>query len=151
MKRILLALAVCLLWACNAYAQPGVQGSICYTTNGRNCVPAIQASNSVAIAISTATTTKVITAVTGQLIFVTSFDLVSTAANTAQWVYGTTVTNPCDTGRIVLTGAYGMSTFTVITKGNGSGPILFVPVSNDLCLVSTTTGAINGSVSYVQF
>lgn len=147
MKKLLLVVAALFFAATNSYAQG--PSSLCFTTDGRNCVPAVAASNSVPVAITTATTTQLVALSATKKIYVTSFDLVSTAANTFQFVYGTG-TN-CGTGTTSLTGAYGMSTFTVITKGNGFSSILFVPIGNALCAVTTTTGAINGSVAYAQF
>lgn len=132
-----------------AYSAPANLQSLCYTTNGNNCVPAVAASNSAAIAVSSGTTTQLVALASGKGIYVTSFDLVSTAAQTAKFVYGTG-TN-CGTGTTDLTGAYGMTTFTVISKGDGLGAILFVPGGNALCITTTTTGALNGSISYAQF
>lgn len=130
-----------------ALAQPN---TICYTTNGVNCVPAVQAASSIAInGLAAGGPTQIVAASTGKWIYITSFDFVSTAAATVQLVYGTG-TN-CATGTTNLTGAYGMSTFTVITKGNGLSGVLFVPSGNALCITVTGTGPVNGSLSYAQF
>lgn len=130
-------------------AQSTVLGSICYTSNGRNCEPSIQSASSAKVSVATSTTIEIIALATGKAIYVTSFDLVTTAANTSKWVYGTGTA--CATGQTDLTGAYGQSTFTVISKGNGLGTILFVPKSNALCLTTTTSAQTSGSVSYTQF
>lgn len=148
MKRLFLAVAALIFAATASYAQPAPT-SLCFTTNGANCVPGIQASNSAPITAVTATTTQIVALIAGKKIYVTSFDLVSTAANTVQFVYGTG-TN-CGTGTTALTGVYGMSTFTVITKGDGVGTILFVPAGNAFCVVTGQAVQLSGSVSFAQF
>lgn len=148
MKRLLaLVLWVLLLLPTIVLAQSTQQ--LCYTTDGNNCQSAFAASNSAKVSIASAATTEIVALSTTKYIFVTSFDLVSTAAQTAKFVYGSGTA--CATGATDLTGAYGMSTFTVITKGTGMGSILFVPYGKALCITTTTTGQLSGSVSYVQF
>lgn len=149
MKRFILGLFLFLAFGVSFANAQSVSSSICYTTDGRNCVPAIAANKSASIAVTSATTTQLVALLSGKSIYVTSFALVSTAANTAKFVYGTG--SNCGTGTTDLTGAFGMSTFTVIPHGNGLGSVLYVPPSNALCVVTTTTGTINGLVSYTQF
>lgn len=148
MKHIILLLAL-LLFGTPIYAQNVPSFQLCHTTNGNNCVPEIGASNSVPVSVSSNTTTQLVALVAGKHIYVTSFDLVTTAANTVGFVYGTG--SSCGTGTTALTGIYGMSTFTALSKGNGVGAILFVPVGNALCIVTTTSAQTSGSVSYAQY
>lgn len=131
----------------NALAQGPV--AVCYMNAQGGCTPAVQTTNSVKIAISTATTTEIIALVANKNIFVTSWDGVSSAAGTFKWVYGTGTA--CGTGTTDLTGTYAFGASTVVTKGNGLGPILIVPRGNALCATSASTINIQGSVSYAQF
>lgn len=144
--KLLLAL-IASLFVSSASAQ-GLT-SHCYTTNGLNCVPAVAAAYSAKISIASGTTTEIVPLLTGKQIYVTSFDLVTTAANTFKFVYGTGTA--CATGTTDLTGAYGLTTFSVVTKGNGMGAVLFVPAGNALCAVTSTSAQTSGSVSYSQF
>ena len=148
MKKILLVLAALLLAPSFLYAQSSQQ--LCYTTNGNNCVPAIQASNSKSIAISSATTTELIPLVSGKAIYVTSFNVDAPGTETIQFAYGTGTT--CGTGTTGLTGVYSLTVATnVVTVGNGLGIVLYVPAGNALCAVTTGASSIAGSVSYAQF
>lgn len=150
MKKILLALAALFISASSLYAQPGPQ-SLCYTTNGTNCVPAVQASNSVSIASNTASTFELVAASTGKAIYVTSFNVDVNGTETVQFKYGTG-TN-CGSGTTVLTGVYSLTVGTnVVTVGNGLGVVLYVPQGNALCYTTTAgTTVVAGSVSYAQF
>lgn len=121
----------------------------CYSTGQNNCVPAVAASNAAIIAVSSNTTSELVALVAGKRIYVTSWDLISSAAGTFKFVYGTG-TN-CGTGTTDLTGTYTVGTSTVFTKGNGLGMLLVVPVSNALCYTSGASIAAQGTVSYVQF
>lgn len=148
MKRLLIgALFALALNASFANAQSTQQ--ICYTSNGSNCVPSIQASNSVPLAISSATTTQIVPLSGTKSIYVTSWDGISSAAGTLLWVYGTG-TN-CATGTTSLTGTYTFGASTVFSKGDGHGGILFVPPGNALCVTSASTINFQGSISYAQF
>lgn len=147
----ILSVVVLALWALLptiSNAQQG-NGSLCFTTNGDNCVPGLQASNSVAIAISAATTTRLVAAVTDKAIFVTSWDIMAANTNNITLVYGTG-TN-CATGSVSLTGSYPLIAQAGISKGNGVGAILFIPKNNALCITTSASTLVAGSVSYVQF
>ncbi len=146
--KYLLGILMALFFSAN-FANAQSPNALCYTTNGSNCAQAVAASANKAIAISTATTTQVVALVTGQAIYVTSWDLISSASGTFKWVYGTG-TN-CGTGQNDLTGAYSFGASTVFSKGNGLGSILYVPLGNALCAVSTSSINVQGSISYAQF
>lgn len=147
MKRLLIA---CLLLV-GAFMPANAQSrsSLCYTTNGTNCVLAIQASNSVPIDIATATTTELVALTNGKTIFVTSWDVMAGGTGNFRLVYGTG-TN-CGTGQQNLTGAYPLIAQAGISKGNGLGIVLAIPQSNALCAVTSTVVQYSGSVSYVKF
>jgi hypothetical protein len=133
-------------WCAFAQAQ---NSPLCYTSNGINCAKAVQASNSVAINISSATTTQLVALAANQTIYVTSFDVVTGGTGTIQFEYGTGTT--CGTGTTILTGAYNLIVNSILTKGNGLGPILIVPPGNALCAVTVGAVQYSGSLSYAQF
>jgi len=57
----------------------------------------------------------------------------------------------CGTGTTVLTGAYNLTAQAGIAKGNGLGPVLVVPASNALCVLTSAAVQMSGSVAYTQF
>lgn len=110
--------------------------------------PVIQASASNPIAISSATTTQVISALSGAKTYITGFDFISAGTGTVQFEYGTG-TN-CSTVAGTLTGAYPMAANFGISKG-GIGPELIVPAGNAVCVVTTTGATAQGSIAYAQY
>lgn len=122
---------------------------LCYTTNGTNCVPAVQGALSVPISISTATTTQLIALVAGKNIFVTSWNVISGGTGTITLVYGTGTS--CGTGTTSLTGAYPLIAQAGIVVGNGLGNVLIVPPGNALCATTSAAVQMSGSVAYAQF
>jgi hypothetical protein len=147
-RRAIIGLAAALLSVSLAHAQASVRAG-CFTTNGNNCVPAVQASASVPINVSTATTTQLVAISGTATIFVTAFDLVGGGTGNATLVYGTG--SNCATGTTSLTGPYPLVAQTVITKGSGHGPVLVVPSGNALCITTSAAVQLSGSVSYAQF
>lgn len=122
---------------------------LCYTTDGNNCVPAIQASNTVPINVNAATTTQLVALSSGKNIFVTSWDVVAGGTGNITVVYGTG-TN-CGTGTTSLTGPYNLTAQAGISKGNGIGVIFIIPRGNALCVTTSAAVQMSGSVSYAQF
>lgn len=145
--KILLTIFALLLGISNSFAQN--RARLCYTTTGNNCVEAIQASASKAISVAASTTTEIIALVATKSIYITSFDFMSAGTLNATLVYGTG-TN-CGTGTTSLTGAYPLIAQAGISKGNGAGIILVIPVSNALCITTSGASQVSGSVSYAQF
>ncbi len=145
MKRLLFALFL-LLGVSPVYAQ---NSTICYTTNGTNCVKSVQAALSVPISVAAATTTQLVALSAGKRIYITAWDVISAGTGTVTLVYGTG-TN-CGSGTTSLTGAYPLIAQAGIAKGNGLGPILFVPAGNAICIAVSTSVQVSGSLSYVQF
>lgn len=143
----LLALFILLFSFNVANAQSTQQ--LCYTSDGSNCIQAVASYKSLKIAVSSATTAEIIAAGSGTTIYVSNWNVISSAAGTLKFVYGTG-TN-CGTGTTDLTGAYTFGTSTVISVGNGVGVVLAVPPSNALCITSTSTVNAQGSLSYSQF
>jgi len=151
MKQFLIG---CLLWAfCafSAFAQQ--QTRLCYITgtqsNVQNCVPGIQAESSIAINISSMTTTQLVAAITGQAIYITSWDVIAGGTGNFTLVYGTG--SVCATGQTALTGAYNLIAQVGISKGNGLGMVLYVPQGNALCAITSASVQYSGSLSYAQF
>jgi hypothetical protein len=131
------------------FAQAQSTQQLCYTTNGANCVPAVQSETSVAINISTATTTQLIALVANQTIFVTSWDVIAGGTGNFTLEYGTG-TN-CGTGTTTITGAYPLIAQAGISKGNGLGSVLVIPPGNALCALTSANVQYSGSLSYAQF
>jgi hypothetical protein len=146
MKKLLI-----LLWALllPTIALAQSRTASCYTTNGTNCVPAVQAATSVPINISTATTTQLVALVNGKTIFVTSWDVISGGTGNFTLVYGTG-TN-CGTGTTSLTGPYPLTAQAGISKGDGMGIVILVPQGNALCATTSAAVQMSGAVSYAQF
>lgn len=130
-----------------AHAQTAMKP--CHTSNGQNCIPEFGASNSIKISIAAATTTELLALVTGSRIYVTSYDFMAAGTNNVKLVYGTGTA--CATGQVDLTGAYPLIAQAGISKGIGLGAILFLPVSNALCITTSGAGQLSGSVSYAQY
>lgn len=146
MKKLFLIVGLLLV---STFAQAQSTQQLCYTTNGSNCIQAPAGFKSAIIAISSDTTTKVIDGVAGQSIYITAWDGISSAAGTLRFIYGTGAT--CGTGTTNITGIYTFGTSTVIAKGNGLGPVFSIPNGNNVCLVSASSIAIQGTISYAQF
>jgi len=108
-----------------------------------------QAQNSAAISVNTAATTQLVALASGQVIHVTSFDFIAGGSTNVTLVRGTG-TN-CGTGQVALTGAYPLTAQAGIAKGNGLGPVLFVPSGEALCIINSAAQQVSGSISYRQF
>jgi hypothetical protein len=104
---------------------------------------------SVAISVSTATTTQLVAISGSTKIYVTSFDVIAGGTGNITFEYGTGST--CGTGTTTLTGAYNLTAQAGIAKGNGLGAILVVPAGNALCVLTSAAVQMSGSVSYQQF
>lgn len=115
------------------------------------CGNANVAKSSVALSITSATTTKLVALSSGKVIYVCGFSASMTGtAPTMQFTYGTNMSAECDTGATVLTGAY-IPTSGAFVQDRGFGTMFATAASKDLCLVSTGTGPnIKGILTYVQ-
>jgi len=114
---------------------------------------------SVKVAITTATTTTLVTPLGTTTIYVCSFSLtisqVVTTANTIKFIHGTgaaCVTNPID-----LTGAYGSGGVVanipiVVATSSSRGTLFKTPAAGGLCATTTigATAFFHGVVTYVQ-
>jgi hypothetical protein len=105
--------------------------------------------SSVAINVSTATTTQLVALSGSTVIYVTSYDVIAGGTGNITFVYGTGVN--CGTGTTSLTGPYNLTAQAGISKGSGIGTILKVPSGNALCVTTSAAVQMSGSVSYQQF
>jgi hypothetical protein len=105
---------------------------------------------SVAISVATGTTTQLVVApIASQAIHVTQFNLFAAGTGNASLEYGTGST--CGTGTTALTGVYTMTAGTNTSVGDGSGVVLNVPPGNAVCILTTASVLIAGSLSWEQF
>ena len=139
--------------ATSAQAVQGVTGGVPMPTNAANTggslTSIVQAGASVAINISTATTTQLVAAASGKGIYVTAWDVIAAGTGNITLEYGTGAN--CGAGTTALTGAYSLTAQFGIAKGNGLGPVLVVPSGNGLCAVTSAAVQMSGSVSFTQF
>jgi hypothetical protein len=117
--------------------------------SGGNLTGLIQADSSAPINVSTATTTQLVALSSGKKIYVTSLDVIAAGTGNITFEYGTG-TN-CGTGTNLLTGAYNLTAQAGLAKGNGLGPVLVVPASNALCVLTSAAVQMSGSIAYTQF
>lgn len=117
--------------------------------SGGNLTGVIQASASVPINISTATTTQLVALSGTTKIYVTGWDVIAAGTGNITLEYGTGST--CGTGTTVLTGAYNLTAQAGIARGNGLGPVLVVPAGNALCALTSAAVQMSGSLAYTQF
>jgi hypothetical protein len=118
------------------------------------CV-SLNAKSSVSIAVSSATTTSLVSLNATHGIYVCGFTLTiagsATSASTAQFEYGTGAACSSPTA---LTGTMGAGTATVpiqVTYGDGRGTIFVVPSGSGLCILTAgTTVLTEGVLTYVQ-
>jgi hypothetical protein len=105
--------------------------------------------SSIAINVSTATTTQLVAPSGSTKIYVTSFDVIAGGTGNITFEYGTGAN--CGTGTTALTGAYNLTAQAGISKGNGVGAVLVVPAGNGLCVLTSAAVQMSGSVSFQQF
>jgi hypothetical protein len=111
---------------------------------------------SVAVAISSATTTKVVSnggalgpggAATS--IYVINYELIAGGTQTVQFIAGTKTSTECDTGAVNLSGAMSVVAQNRLGGHAGLGASLFVPAGKDLCIVTVGAGSnLQGWLSY---
>lgn len=113
----------------------------------------IQADQSSAIAISSATTTQIIALSAGKKTYITAFDLTFSAGDNFTLEYGTG-TN-CSTVVGYLVGSASVSAQYAanggLTKGSGVGPVWIVPASDEVCVVTSSSAQAAGSEAWTQF
>lgn len=110
-------------------------------------VPATMAS--VPINISTATTTRLVTGITGKSIYVTQWNAIAGGTGNITLEYGTGTT--CGTGTTTLTGAYPLIANVGLVVGIGNGAVLVLPAGTSLCALTSAAVQISGSLAYAIF
>src|SRR5262245_59164584 len=101
------------------------------------------------IAISTATTTLVITGVAGQRVYVTAFGSQAAVYRNLQYISATEAT--CVTGTTNITGTYNFNQGRGSSGGSGGGALMLLPVGHSLCIVTTQAVVIAGFLAYTVF
>lgn len=109
----------------------------------------VSTQKSVAVTISTATTTKLITENGTQSIYVTAVDIIAGGTGNIQFIAGTGAT--CGTGTVNITGNYSLTAQVGFTKGDGNGVVWVVPPGLALCAVTSAAVGMPGSIAYAQF
>lgn len=138
------------LWGQGAVAAAVPANAVYMGANSAgNLTGLIQANASVAISVATGTTTQIVALSGSTKIYVTHFDVISAGTGNITFEYGTG--SSCGTGTTVLTGAYNLTAQAGISAGGGLGPILVVPAGNALCILTTASVQMSGSVAYTQF
>lgn len=110
-------------------------------------VPATMAS--APIAITTATTTLLVTGRAGASIYITAMDVVAAGTGNIQFISGTGAT--CGTGTANVTGNYNLTAQTGLAKGTGNGALWVIPAGASLCAVTSAAVTMSGSLAYAIF
>lgn len=116
-----------------------------------NLVGIAEGSATVAINVSTATTTQLVALASGDRILVTSYNFANGTgtADNVTLEYGTGTA--CATGTTALTGPYGTGAdLAGVSQGGGLGPVLVVPSGNALCILTSAAEQVSGSLTYTQ-
>jgi len=104
------------------------------------------------IAITSATTTNLVSAIAGNYVTVCKWQMTVVGTSpTIEFEYGTTVSTACDTGATALTGPMAIPTTTIFVSPSATDTTLRTPVSQELCMLTggTITG-VEGYMSYVS-
>lgn len=120
-------------------------------TVGGNLTGMIACGSTAVYDASTNGTTKLVSKVTGQKIYICGYTLFAAGVVSVNLEYGTQTTNPCDTGETKLTPAFqlvgqtGVADEGVFYRGMSSA------VTTDLCLKTNAGQAVQAIVYYTQF
>lgn len=108
------------------------------------------------INVSTATTTLMVTGVSGRQVRICSFHLVTAAANNIAWLEGTGAT--CGTGTAGMTGGttaasgYNFAANSGIALGTGLGEVLTTATTGDsVCLITSAATQLSGHIRYAIY
>ena len=116
---------------------------------GASAQQVITATQSAPIAISSATTTLIVTGVTGKQILVTAIDILSSATGTVLVISGTGST--CGSSTVSITGTYALIAGSFLQKGDGLGVLWPIATGSSVCITTTGAGNFNGSITYALF
>lgn len=106
--------------------------------------------------ISTITTTLIVTGVSGRHVRICGFELITAAANNVAFLSGTGAT--CGTGTAGMSGGttaasgYNLAANGGIAHGSGVGTVKKTVATGDsVCLITSATTQLSGSLSYVIY
>jgi hypothetical protein len=109
-----------------------------------------------AINISTATTTLIVTGVSGRQVRISSWDLIAAGADNVAWIEGTGAT--CGTGTAGMAGGttaasgYNFAANGGMAKGSGLGTVLQTATAGDsVCIVTSANVQLSGSLMYAIY
>lgn len=120
----------------------------CLGAVGEACVPLAQGAATVALNVSTATTTQLVALSGTTTTYVTHFDVIAGGTGNITFVYGTG--SNCATGTTSLSGAYNLTAQAGISAGGGLGAVIVVPAGKALCVTTSAAVQMSGLVTYVQ-
>jgi hypothetical protein len=146
----LMILSGALLTPAVSHAQQNVYWFLAgYAATADPCQNPFTTKNSVAVNISSATTTRLVALSTGKVVYVCNLSATVVGTSpTALLEYGTGAT--CGTGTTSISGTFAPVTGTLV-KLEGQTSQVQTIASNSLCLVSGGTGpSIQGYLVYVQ-
>lgn len=123
------------------------QTPVTLAANTDPCADPNVAKSSVAISVTSATTTNLVSASGTTKVYVCAFEI-SSVGGTSKLEYGTTSSTACDTGATALTGPFAAASNVNLS---GGGTLMSTPASQQLCIVSgASTTATAGVLTYVQ-
>lgn len=128
-------------------ANIAVQGVASPSASGP--APVSSATDTVAVNMSTATTTQIVALSSGQKIYVSGGAIVSSGTNTITLKYGTGAN--CGTGTTSLTGPMAFTAQTGVGFNSGFGASVVVPAGNALCITTSAAVQLSGWMSYAQY
>ena len=101
------------------------------------------------ITISTATTTLLITGVSGKSTYITQVNVVAAGTGNIQFISGTGST--CGTGTVNLSGNYQLTAQQGFAMGTGNGTFWVAGSGLNVCAVTSANVGMPGSIAYAQF
>ncbi len=134
--------------AANDFATSNTDGlGRLWTRNGSPCSDWARITTA-SISESSAATNEIVALNGSDLIYVCSYKLVTTAANSLSWTRGTG--SDCGTGTTAIEAAQPYAANGGVAESGGGAPLFVVPAGNALCLVSSVATAHGGRISYVR-
>ena len=102
----------------------------------------------VAIDTTTSGNVELVALTSTNVIYVCGYEMVSTAAQAFQWIYGTGTA--CATGETDISGPMAFAANGGIAKANAGAVQFKTAASNALCIETSGTGQVSGYVTYVK-
>lgn len=122
--------------------------------SGNPIIPSVCGNDSIvaskAISTSSSGYTNLVSVSGSTVIYVCGYQLVSTAANSVKFAYGTTSSTPCDTNEVDLTGAMAFAANGGIAVSSAGATQFKTIGARQLCINLTGGTQVSGVVTYVQ-